>query len=320
MRKLLQRQLRDGGYNVFAFENGAQALEKLREVGAGLVLADWEMPELDGLALCRTIRGLCRLDALDVVYLILVTARTSPDSIVAGLEAGADDYLTKPYHVRELLARIRAGERILRLHADLKRQRIEVHKVNAQINILNTRLRSVAYADELTGIASRRHLLERLRELWSCDDRLATPFGLVLFDIDRFKSVNDSHGHTAGDEVLRAVAATIKGAVRPYDVVGRFGGEEFLLICPHVDLHGAAAAAERVRATVAANPVRVSGLSLSVQVSAGVACRDASDHGPDDLIARADAMLYAAKSAGRNQVWVSESATAVRRLNPAGVG
>ncbi len=289
-RMLLARHLSKAGYEVTACENGRIALDAIQQRGSCIVVADWMMPEMDGLELCRTVRGLCETDALGFVYYILLTAHSEKEQIVAGLEAGADDYLTKPYHKQELLARLRAGERIFMLQADLR--------------AANRQLEQLANTDMLTGLANRRHLFERFAEMWSMGERKGRPLGCVMLDIDKFKSVNDTYGHAAGDYVLKNVARTCRDNLRPYDILGRFGGEEFCIISPENDAAGTAALADRIRRAVAESHFEFEGQTIPVTISLGVGEREDRHAGPDDLIAVADAMLYQAKENGRNQVWV----------------
>ena len=312
-RALLTRQLRKAGYDVVACENGKQALDAIRREVTCIVVADWMMPEMDGLELCRTVRGLTQMHALAFVYFILLTAHSDKDQIVAGLEAGADDYLTKPYDAQELLARLRAGERICALQTELMHRQIELHKVNGKLAVLNRQLGKLANTDPLTELANRRRLFERLIETWSLSDRSNQPLSCVMFDIDRFKSINDTYGHAAGDQVLKDVAAAVRRCVRRYDILGRIGGEEFCVVCPETTVDGASLLAERIRETVANIECNWKGQRFSVAVSLGVAGRTASHEVPDALIAAADAMLYKAKESGRNQTWTCAADGAGRR-------
>jgi len=305
-RALLARQLQKAGYEVVACENGREALEAIRREVSCIVVADWMMPEMDGLELCRTVRSLGKMQALSFIYFILLTARSEQEQVVAGLEAGADDYLTKPYDKQELLARLRAGERIYALQAELMQRQIEVHKANGELATLNRKLEKLANTDVLTGLANRRSLFDRFVQSWSLAERSGQPLGCIMFDIDKFKSINDTHGHAAGDEVLKAVARTAGGCLRQYDILGRFGGEEFCVVCPETTVEGTAIVAERIRRTIADLACTVDGVVIPVAVSLGVAIRDPNHADQDALIVAADAMLYRAKENGRNQTWVCE--------------
>ncbi|MBN2447326.1 MAG: diguanylate cyclase [Phycisphaerae bacterium] len=307
-RKLLQRQLERAGYTVTPCADGRAAFDAIREQGEGIVVADWGMPEMDGPSLCRALREMQAMHALRSVHVILLTARTDQEHVVEGLESGADDYLTKPYHHRELLARIRSGQRTLVLQQELYAQRLEVQKANAALQVLNARLEKLANTDTLTGLFNRRVLFERLNEAWAYAQRIATPLSAIMLDIDHFKKVNDTHGHHAGDVVLSTVAALLRKAVRPYDTCARFGGEEFVVICPDADGNAANDVAERLRRAIERAQITVDGNTLSVTVSVGAAVQRERHSEAEALISEADAMLYEAKGHGRNQVWYRDEA------------
>lgn len=305
-RALLVRQLGTAGHDVIACANGEEALQAVQREGCCIVIADWVMPEMDGLELCRAIRALCKMQALSVVYFILLTAHSDKEEIVAGLEAGADDYLTKPYHKQELLARLRAGERICSLHAELMQRQLELHKVNSEFARLNEKLELAANTDTLTGLANRRHFFEHFAQAWPLAERKEQPLACIMLDIDKFKLINDTYGHAAGDMVLQTLAATCRGCLRRYDLFGRIGGEEFCIVCPDTSVESAARMAERIRDTIARTEFRTDRAVVPVTASLGVAGRRPAHTGPDDLVIAADAMLYRAKQNGRNQVWVCD--------------
>ncbi len=311
-RILLARQLGNAGYEVAACEHGREALEVIRRLNSCVVVADWSMPVMDGLELCRVVRALCNEGVLGFVYYILLTAHSEKEQIVAGLEAGADDYLTKPYHRQELLARLRAGERIYRLQTELLERQAELTK-------LNERLEHLANTDTLTGLANRRHLFERFAEAWAMVQRKDQPLGCIMFDIDKFKSVNDTYGHAAGDFVLKQVARVCRDCLRPYDILGRFGGEEFCIASPQNDADGTAALAERIRGAIEQTDFVFEGTYIPVTVSLGVAERTDDHSGPEALISAADEMLYRAKENGRNQVWVRTADGRAFRVEQAAV-
>ena len=306
-RKLLAMQLERAGYEVAAFGDGRAALEPVTAMGTGIVLADWSMPEMDGIELCRAVRGLEEMGALSNIYFILLTAHDSKEQTIEGLEAGANDYLTKPYHQGELLARLQVGERMLRLQAELIQRNIEYQKANAQLAILTRKLEELANTDVLTGLANRRALFDRFEEIWELASRNGHAVSGIMFDIDRFKSINDTYGHDAGDQVLREVAEIARRSVRRPDLCGRIGGEEFVILCPATHLDGAAILAERVRTSVAEHVVVCNDVTISTSISCGVAERLFQMERPDELLKLADAMLYAAKEHGRNQTWVAQA-------------
>ena len=306
VRVLLARQLRRAGFDVTACSNGREALEAIAATGANVVLADWMMPELDGLELCRAVREMSESGALGFVYFILLTAKADDKRhVVEAFDAGADDFLTKPYVEDELLARLRAGVRIIDLQNLVTARQIEVHKINARMAILNRKLQELATTDDLTKLNNRRCMLERLRENWTLAERHQRPMSFIMLDVDHFKRFNDSYGHEAGDVVLVQVAARIKSQLRNADVCGRLGGEEFAVLCPETDLEGTAQVAERIRDAIETHRLTHNGASLSVTISAGVAQRSQQHPNCDALIAEADRALYAAKNAGRNRVGVS---------------
>jgi two-component system cell cycle response regulator len=313
LRALLVHQLSDAGYDVIACENGRQALAAVSTEFSCIVLADWMMPAMDGVELCRTVRELGEAQSSCFIYFILLTSQSDKDSIVAGLDAGADDYLTKPYHPRELLARLRAGERLCVLQRELLRRQVEFHRANAELAALNSKLEKLANTDALTGLANRRYLFERLAEAWSLAERNERALSCIMFDLDSFKSVNDTYGHAAGDRVLQIIAQATRDCLRRYDIVARVGGEEFCILCPELQLDGAVGLAERLRQTIAETKCDLDGATLAVTASFGVATRSPGSSNADALIVLADRMLYRAKEDGRDQVWVCDANGRARR-------
>jgi len=299
-RMLLTRQLKKAGFEVEAVSDGASALQRFRQKYYPFLLTDWEMPEMDGIALCKAVREML---FEGYVYTLLLTARDSKEHIIAGLEAGADDYLTKPIHEAELVARLNTGRRILRLEQSLR--------AASQEN------RWLSITDALTGAYNRRHLMEQLpREVERCR-RYRHPLAVVLCDIDHFKRVNDSFGHGVGDAVLQLFVERIRFLTRgTSDWVARYGGEEFVIVLPETPLQGGLTAAEKIRAAFAAAPLSTPGGDLSITASFGVAAIDCEDSSleisPDRLMRCADECLYDAKQKGRNRVFgvrVADQAT-----------
>ncbi len=290
-RTLLQRTLQRAGYEVEAVEDGCRALAELsKEDPPRLALLDWIMPGRDGIEVCREVR---RRKDHAYTYLILLSSRETKQDIVQGLESGADDYLTKPYDVEELKARLRAGERILEL---------EDHLVEARES-----MRFQATHDLLTSLWNRgvivelvsREVVRARREKW-CN-------AVMMCDIDHFKRVNDENGHAAGDDVLREVARRLQTSVRSYDMVGRYGGEEFLVVLNKCDPSSAVARAENLRNAVAAKPILLPTKPLTVTISVGVALTtDFPNQDTDDILHASDMALYAAKAAGRNCIRMAQ--------------
>ena len=285
-RKLLGSSLQRWGYDVVTAENGAQALEILADSDAPpMAVLDWFMPELTGPEVCRRVRETHREP---YTYILLLTANGSKDATVEGLEAGADDYVVKPFEENELRVRLRAGKRIIDLQMDQLRAREE--------------LRERASKDLLTMLPNRAAICGALEtELARCH-RDKRSVGVILLDIDHFKKINDTYGHFTGDAVLRETASRLRHNMRPYDQVGRYGGEEFLVVLPNCDLEQAAAQAERMRHRLHSEIMLVDGAELWVSASFGVTVSDGSDRGADVFVRLADEALYRAKGNGRNCV------------------
>ncbi len=298
--RLLEGFLTQAGYEVSSASNGVEALGVLRAEGHQIVITDWDMPLMSGLELCRTIR---HSEYIGFVYAIILTAHT--DKVVEAFEAGADDFMSKPPVRGELLARLKAASRIVDLEADLARQNREIHKANAELAVLNSKLVEIATTDELTGLANRREALQRLNEHWETTLRHGQPMSCMVLDMDHFKRVNDAHGHDVGDMVLRETAKVLAKRARIGDKVCRLGGEEFLVLCPESTVEMAAQAGGRLRRSVESQTLRHAHLRLAVTISVGVAQRDETTNSPQDLLKKADNALYAAKAAGRNTVRVA---------------
>ena len=281
-RKILKSWLESWGYRVTVAEDGEQAWDILQQPSQPeLLILDWVMPKLDGAEICHRIR---ERERTPYPYILLVTAKDDTEDVVAGLESGADDYLTKPFERNELRARLRVGKRILSLQDNLIRAREE--------------LRFQATHDVLTGIWNRAALLDLLRREIERGGRTQSSTGLLMLDLDHFKRVNDTLGHQAGDLVLQEVARRITRVIRSYDFLGRHGGEEFLVILPGCDRTQAEQSAERIRLAVGQEPIVADNLRILVTVSIGVT---AAYHSSErEILAIADTALYQAKHAGRN--------------------
>jgi len=290
-RRLLEKTLMRAGYEVVPVPNGRQAVEHLSKPDAPrLALLDWMMPELDGPAVCRETR---KHRDQNYVYMILLTSREAKADVVAGLESGADDYLIKPFNTDELKARLRTGERILHLEDRLVEAREQ--------------MRFKATHDHLTSLWNRGVILDLLDRELTRSQRENVCTAIVLGDLDHFKKVNDTYGHLVGDQVLREVARRLLSSVRSYDFVGRYGGEEFLIVLNNCRPDAALARAEQIRKSICARPVQTDAGPLEVTLSAGLLLSTDWGHRPaEDLIHEADSALYAAKMEGRNRVKVAK--------------
>jgi two-component system, cell cycle response regulator len=291
--EVLRLRLESWGYHTDAVQDGAAALRAVEQSPPDLILLDVMMPEVSGIEVARRVKA---NRSLPFIPIIMQTALDSTEAKVEGLEAGADDYITKPIDFAELKARLRSMLRIKRLQEALEERERELLEVNE-------RLRHMSQTDGLTGLDNRRHLNDRLEEMFQHAQRLAEPFSCVMCDLDHFKSVNDTYCHQAGDEVLKQLSAILKDEAREIDRVGRYGGEEFMLLLPGTVLDAAVTFAERVRKRIEGHTFSFPGGSLSRTASFGVsgwphpkikAC--------DSLVRAADDALYVAKEMGRNRV------------------
>jgi two-component system, cell cycle response regulator len=284
VRAVLGAQLAGAGYAVVPAADGREALARLREDRPDVALLDIEMPELDGLAVLEEMQADPVLATVPVLFL---TGRAEAQDVAAGLARGAHDYVRKPIEATELTARVRAALRVKALADELRRR--------------NAELERLACTDHLTGARNRRFTAGELERLVARGRRHGHAVSVALLDVDHFKAINDRHGHDAGDAVLAGVAARMAGRLRRDDVVGRWGGEEFLVLLPETGAAGAARVAEDVRAVIAAEPFAVEGGPVPVTASVGWATWDGDETG-EALLRRADAGLYSAKAAGRNTV------------------
>ena len=295
-RILLERTLQRAGYAVISVENGAQAIAELvKQDAPRLALLDWIMPEVDGVEVCREMR---RRKEKAYTYLMLLSSRESKEDIVAGLESGADDYLTKPFNVDELKARLRTGHRILEL---------EDHLVEARES-----MRFQATHDLLTSLWNRGVIVELMMHEIMRSRRERSCTAVMMCDIDNFKNVNDQYGHAIGDEVLREVARRLHHSVRSYDMVGRYGGEEFLVALNKCNPESAVSRAENLREKIAGRPIQTANKPVSVTISIGLALStEFTECTVEEIMHHADMALCAAKAAGRN---------CVRVARPSGIG
>jgi len=285
-RRVLEVFLLKRGYEVVTVANGIDALRELEsEEAPRLAVLDWMMPGMEGTQVCERVRQ--RTDR-QYIYILLLTARSQKEDLLEGLGAGADDYLTKPFDPQELEARLQVGRRIMDLQDNLIQAREE--------------LRYRATHDALTGIPNRAAILETLKHEQSRQLRAGGSYSILMVDLDHFKAINDTHGHPTGDVVLQDVARRMKSSLRDYDTVGRYGGEEFLIVIPTSDVPGTLAIAERIREVVASTPVTTLKGDLAVTASIGIAVSPASNPLDTEMLLHlADEALYRAKNLGRNR-------------------
>lgn len=286
-RLFLTRCLSSWGYETLVAEDGEEAWGILQAGDAPpLVLLDWMMPGIDGTTLCKYIRS---LKDRPYTYVVLLTARSNQQDLLSGLDAGADDYMTKPVNTPELQARLRSGQRIIdlqnKLHIAYETQKYE------------------ATHDSLTEIWNRPAILDLFSRECAKAAREKKVIGILIADVDHFKIINDRFGHVCGDIALRDIARRMQASLRPYDFLGRYGGEEFLVIVPGCDPHTVCEVAERIRLGVADQPIMARENEIAVTLSIGVnTAYPVSVEQRDELLQRADQALYLAKENGRNRV------------------
>ena len=286
-RRILEAFLVKWGYEVMVATEGEEAWGILQGNDAPrLAVLDWMMPGRDGIDICRSVR---QRKGRPYIYILLLTARGEKEDIVEGLEAGADDYVTKPFDPYELRARLRAGRRIVELQEQLLQAR--------------EALRDQASRDPLTDLWNHGTILAILRKEVARASRTHSPFAVAMADVDRFKAINDAYGHQAGDAVLREASRRLRGAMRTYDSLGRYGGDEFLAVVPGCDPAAAARFAESFRARIDRKAIETPEGLITVTLSLGVVAFESLREVTSEMLVRvADAALYRAKIAGRNRV------------------
>ncbi len=300
-RHILQETLYRWGFYVTPAADGLEAWELLQaEDAPRLAILDWMMPGMDGIEVCRRVRNDL---AGPYIYILLLTSKREKEDIVKGMAAGADDYVSKPFDPQELQMRLKAGKRIVELQARL---------LKAQQD-----LQHMATHDSLSGLYNRFAILDVLNRELSRASREDLDTGIIIADIDHFKRINDTLGHVAGDAILREVARRLRANIRAYDSVGRYGGEEFLLVLPNCKENGAREIAERLRKAVYHDPMRLVEGIVRVTLSLGVTtCRPSGPERLEAIIRTADGALYEAKAAGRNCVVVSPSGDSRASAHP----
>lgn len=297
--RLLVTVLRKQGFDVSFAKNGAEAMRISMREGPDIIVADQEMPEMSGLELTRALRRSKRGASM---YIVLLTGAREEDLLVEAFESGVDDFVQKPFDTLHLIARLRAGMRIVGLQRRIEEDRRTILRQLADKNNFNRKLKMLSLTDLLTEVPNRRHAMERVESEWKSAVRSGSQFAVLMVDIDRFKSVNDTYGHDVGDVVLKSTAQAISGTLRGEDQVARLGGEEFLIIARGANAEDARVLGERVRLVVEENVVEAEGYRDSVTISLGVASFDQGFVGISEMMKAADDAVYQAKTLGRNQV------------------
>ena len=291
-RLMLEKAIGKMGFEVVSAADGAQAWEIITSgKPPEIVVVDWLMPGMEGVEICRRLRSL-ESGTRKYTFAILLTAKSDKKDIIAGMEAGADDYISKPFDPQELEVRIRAGRRIVELQD--------------QLRSANEKLLQLSRTDSLTGLLNRRAFYEVMDGEIARSERQNMPLSIVMLDLDHFKRINDSMGHLAGDAVLKEFSGRISTAVRHYDVLCRYGGEEFLVLLPGSEIASAVKTAERFREIIAGTPFEAINRKINVTSSLGVAQHREGENA-DVLVDRADSALYKAKQKGRNRVEIYSS-------------
>ncbi|WP_016952888.1 diguanylate cyclase [Anabaena sp. PCC 7108] len=280
------------GYEYTLVSNGSQALERVKSAHPDLILLDLMMPEMDGLEVCEQIQSNPELSEIPIIF---ISASKEQDHLLQAFEKGAVDYMVKPFHTAELLARVR-------MHLELKYSRQKLKKLLHEQGELVKKLEKLANTDPLTEIWNRRYLLMIAEQEIKRSQRYYLPFSVLLIDIDYFKRINDTFGHSIGDEVIIFMTKTVFSCLRQVDSFGRFGGEEFVVLLPETDIHGAIIVAERIRENINNQYIFVGEKKVSITVSIGIASYNSTDKTIDTIIQRADKALYQAKNQGRNRV------------------
>ncbi|MGA1845536.1 GGDEF domain-containing response regulator [Deferribacter abyssi] len=283
-REVLSAFLSKLNYKVYEASNGIDAFELIKNNNISIALIDWIMPGLNGVDLCQKIR---ELNLNHYVYVIIVTGKSDKDDTLEALHKGADDYIVKPFSFKELKVRLFSAERIIKLENKLK----EAYE----------KLYNETIHDFLTGILNRRSIINELNNLYRQPE---VEIGLIIIDIDNFKNINDTYGHLVGDEVLKDISRIISQTLRKTDFVGRYGGEEFLVILPYLNINESYKIAERIRKNIENNSFHIGNLELKITVSLGVSSVKKYEN-LNDALEAADKALYNAKKSGKNKTIIA---------------
>ncbi|MBS0423430.1 MAG: diguanylate cyclase [Proteobacteria bacterium] len=292
------------GHTVFTTSNGQQALALAMEVLPHIVITDWMMPVMNGLELTESLRA---TDWGQNLYVIMLTSIEDEEEVIKAFDAGVDDYVTKPINLRAFRARLRAAWHYRQLQESWERDREQLKRFAAELAVTNRKLEYYALTDMLTELPNRRSGMETLAETWSVANRSNQLMAVMLLDIDHFKAINDTHGHAVGDKVLKELSAIIRKTARKGDTFCRMGGEEFLVVCQlgNSDAKSIILFAERLRQQISQRKINIGEIDIQITISIGVALKEPGVKSEDHLINAADKALYAAKNAGRNQVFLT---------------
>ncbi len=304
--QVLVNILRKEDCKVAVAKSGEKALSLVNEHIPDLILLDIMMPDMDGFEVCRMLK---ESDETEEIPIIFLTAKTETEDIIKGFELGAVDYVTKPFNSLELLSRVRtqlevkkSREQILKINTQLRKEIAERIKIAEELRMKNAILDRMAVTDSLTGLFNHGHIIERLTQEMTKSRRYSFHLSIIMFDIDDFKRINDSYGHQIGDHVLSKVSSTITHELRNVDLVGRYGGEEFLVVLPHTNIKGSLTTAERIRKSIAS--LKWPEQTLTLTISGGTCAL--VDENVQQFIKKADDLLYTAKKKGRNQIAFEE--------------
>ena len=288
IRKIIEKTTKECDCNVFCASDGEEAYRILNNNNIQIAILDWMLPGIEGIELSRRIRS---DKEKNYTYIILLTSKKEQADMIDGFSAGVDDYITKPFDTNDLKARVKTGKRII----ELQNQLIESQN----------RLREQATHDGLTKLLNRNAIFEIIEMEFARALRNEIPMGMIMIDIDHFKRINDTYGHQTGDDILQEVALRLKNGIRPYDNIGRYGGEEFLVVLPNCSIDQIEKVAERLRFNISGKKFKTRIKSLNASISMGITIAEYPfDKSPDLLIKMIDEALYKAKEKGRN-CWVS---------------
>jgi two-component system, cell cycle response regulator len=299
----LKKILSGEGKEILTAEDGEEALNIALEKQPHIIITDWRMPKMNGLELCKILR---RTSTTQHIYIVMLTSYETDDELIQAFEAGADDFITKPFTPKVLEARIHSGERLVRYQKTISHDREVIQKYATQLTSANRQLQTMAMTDPLTGLPNRRSAMNRLASAVAETFRHGEKLSCIMIDVDHFKKVNDTFGHESGDMVLKAIAATFHRKARMYDIVSRTGGEEFLVICARSDLLESQQLAERLRIAIADLRIPLEKTCIQITISLGVATWKSEFVNGEALIRAADKALYKAKKNGRNRVELTD--------------